>query len=177
MTEVFAVKPAPDVGEVLIGAHFIDAYRVTAATDDLDAVDAARSMLAQPAGWVDGLMALRNALVKPFGLKADAGPDDRRERIGIFPIQSATRNRAVLGFDDKHLDFRVVVDVVRAGVVSEVTATTLVRLNNLLGRAYLTAILPFHKVVVRSMLSQVADCVQSDRLRSRGGRARGAGRS
>ncbi|MDB5479394.1 MAG: hypothetical protein JWO83_447 [Caulobacteraceae bacterium] len=155
MTEVFAVRPAPDVGTVLIGAHFVDAYRVTVAADDLDAADAARSMLAQPPAWTRGLMALRNALVTPFGLKIDAGPGDRRERIGLFPIESATRNRVVLGFDDKHLDFRVVVDVVGAGVVREVTATTLVRLHNLLGRAYLTAILPFHKLIVRSMLSKV----------------------
>ena len=155
MIEVFAVKPAADVGKVLIGAHFIDAFRVTVAAGDLDAAEAARSMLAQPPAWTRGLMTLRNALVAPFGLKTDAGPEDRRERVGIFPIESATRDRIVLGFDDKHLDFRVVVDVLGAGVVSEVTATTLVRLNNLLGRAYLTGILPFHKLVVRSMLRKV----------------------
>jgi hypothetical protein len=157
MTDVFAVEPAPDVGKVLIGAHFIDAYRVMVAADDLDAADAARSMLAEPPAWIDRLMALRHALVAPLGLKTEAGPGDRRERIGLFPIESATRNRVVLGFDDRHLDFRVVIDVVGAGVVSEVTATTLVRLNNLLGLAYLTAILPFHKLIVRSMLRRVAD--------------------
>jgi hypothetical protein len=155
MAEVFAIRPAPDVGKVLIGAHFIDAYRVGVKAGDLDATDAARSMLAHPPGWVDGLMALRHALVTPLGLKTSAGREDRRERIGIFPIESATRSRVVLGFDDRHLDFRVVVDVVGAGGVSEVTATTLVRLNNRLGRAYLAAILPFHKLIVRSMLSQL----------------------
>jgi len=157
MTTAIAVKPAADVGKVLTGAQFIDAYRVTVARADLPAADAARSMLARSPAWTRGLMALRNALVTPFGLKTRAGPGDRRERIGLFPIESATRSRVVLGFDDKHLDFRVVVDVARAGVASEVTATTLVRLNNVLGRAYLTAILPFHKLIVRSMLSRVAD--------------------
>ena len=156
MTEVFAVKPAPDVDRVLTGAHFVDAYRVTVAADDLDAADAARSMLTRPPAWSRWLMALRNALVAPLGLKTDPGHDDRRERIGIFPIESATHDRVVLGFDDTHLDFRVVVDVAGAGLVSEVTATTLVRLNNVLGQAYLTAILPFHKLIVRSMLSKVA---------------------
>jgi hypothetical protein len=48
-------------------------------------------------------------------------------------------------------------DVAGAGVVSEVTATALVRLHNMLGRAYLAANLPFHKLVVRSMLSKAAD--------------------
>jgi len=156
MTEVVAVRPAPDCREVLIGAHFVDAYRVSVAAGDLDATDAARSILAHPPAWIDALMALRNALVTPFGLKASTGAEDRRGKIGIFPIESATRSRVVLGFDDRHLDFRVVVEVVGAGGASEVTATTVVRLNNRLGRAYLAAILPFHRLIVRSMLSQVA---------------------
>ncbi|HLZ84703.1 MAG TPA: DUF2867 domain-containing protein [Caulobacteraceae bacterium] len=156
MTEAYAIRPAADVGRFLVGAHFIDAYRVRVAAGDLDAADAARSMLAQPPAWTRRLMALRNVLVAPFGLKTDAGPGDRRERIGLFPIESATPNRVVLGFDDRHLDFRVVVEVAGAGGVSEVTATTLVRLNNRLGRAYLAAILPFHNLIVRSMLSRVA---------------------
>ena len=71
MTEVFAVKPAPGVGEVLIGAHFIDAYRVTVAGGDLDAAAAARSMLARQPAWARGLMALRNTLVAPLGLKTN----------------------------------------------------------------------------------------------------------
>jgi hypothetical protein len=170
MTEVFAVKPAPGVGEVLIGAHFIDAYRVTVAGGHLDALAAARAMLARQPGWARGLMALRNALVAPLGLKTEPGPGDRRERIGIFPIESATQNRVVLGFNDKHLDFRLVVDVARAGGGAEVTATTVVRLHNLLGRGYLAAILPFHKLIARSMLRRVADLAQADRARSRNGR-------
>jgi hypothetical protein len=39
---------------------------------------------------------------------------------------------------------------------SVVTATTLVRLNNLFGRVYLTAIMPFHKAIVRTMLKGMA---------------------
>jgi Protein of unknown function (DUF2867) len=170
MTEVLAVEPAPGVGEVLIGAHFIDAYRVSVAGDDLDAAAAARSMLARQPAWARGLMALRNALVAPLGLKTEPGPGDRRERIGIFPVESAAPNRVVLGFDDKHLDFRIVVDVAGGAGGSEVTATTVVRLHNLLGRGYLAAILPFHRVIARSMLSRVADLAQADRARSRNGR-------
>ncbi len=177
MAEVFTVKPEPSVGQILLGANFIDAYRVRVAASHLDAVEAARAMLARAPGWAERLMALRNALVAPIGLKTDAGPGDRRERIGIFPIESATGSRVVLGFDDSHLDFRVVVDVAAAGSGSEMTATTLVRQHNLLGRIYLTAILPFHKLIVRAMLSQAADSIQGDRLRSRDHRARGAGGS
>jgi hypothetical protein len=38
-----------------------------------------------------------------------------------------------------------------------VTATTLVRTHNWLGRTYLAIILPFHRLVVRAMLRQVAE--------------------
>ena len=60
------------------------------------------------------------------------------------------------GFDDHHLDFRVVVDVTTSGEGQQVTTTTLVRTHNRLGRAYLAIILPFHRLIVRTMLRQVA---------------------
>jgi invasion protein IalB len=61
----------------------------------------------------------------------------------------------VAGFNDAHLDFRLVVDVATAKAGQQITATTLVRTHNRLGRAYLTAILPFHRLIVRSMLRRV----------------------
>ena len=65
-------------------------------------------------------------------------------------------DEVVMGFDDKHLDFRVVVDVATSGGSRNVTATTLVKTHNLLGRTYLAVIMPFHRPVVRAMLRQVA---------------------
>ena len=76
--------------------------------------------------------------------------------IGIFPVVSETPDRLVAGFNDRHLDFRVVVDVTPPGDVRQVTATTLVLTHNWLGRAYLAIILPFHRMIVRALLRQVA---------------------
>ena len=154
---VQAIRPALGIGKILDGAHFADAYRVAVPVAELDATCAARAMLEHPPRWVDGLMALRHRLVAPFGLKisADETATDGKA-IGLFPIRSATADRVVLGFEDKHLDFRVVVDVVKADGGSTVTATTLVKLNNLFGRVYLTAIMPFHKTIVRTMLRGMA---------------------
>jgi hypothetical protein len=42
------------------------------------------------------------------------------------------------------------------GGVRQVTATTLVKTHNRLGRAYLAIILPFHRLIVRAMLRQIA---------------------
>ena len=48
------------------------------------------------------------------------------------------------------------VDVAAAGQSQSVTATTLVLTHNLLGRAYLAIIMPFHRLIVRALLRQVA---------------------
>jgi hypothetical protein len=70
-------------------------------------------------------------------------------------VLSETPQRLIAGFNDNHLDFRVVVDVAADGTGQRVTATTVVLMHNWLGRIYLTVIKPFHRMVVRSMLRQV----------------------
>ncbi|MDR3509666.1 MAG: DUF2867 domain-containing protein [Caulobacteraceae bacterium] len=150
---VRAVRPDSGLGALLQGAQFIDAYRVGTGEPGLEARTAAQRMLSVSPAWVDALMRLRNLLVSPFGLKTpDPAATTDVDVIGIFPVVSATPRRVVLGFDDKHLDFRVVVDVANG----DVTAATLVKTHNLLGRAYLATILPFHRLVVRTMLGQAA---------------------
>jgi Protein of unknown function (DUF2867) len=152
-----AVTPEVDSSALLAGAQFSDAYSIMVDGNALDARHAAEKMLARSPRWIEMLMALRNRLVAPFGLKT---PDPRRtgaaDRIGIFPIVSETPERLVAGFNDHHLDFRVVVDVAASGRGQCVTATTLVLTHNLLGRTYLAIILPFHRLVVRSMMRQIA---------------------
>jgi Protein of unknown function (DUF2867) len=102
------------------------------------------------------LLSLRNMIVAPFGLKT-SGEGDRTSKgmIGIFPIVSETPERLVAGFNDSHLDFRVVVDVAQSPGERKVIATTLVKTHNLPGRIYLATILPFHRLVVRDMLRRV----------------------
>ena len=151
------VRPQIDPATLLAGAQFMDAYRLDVDGAALDARRAAERMMARPPRWVDALLVLRNLVVAPFGLKT-SGEDRRapRDIIGIFPVVSEAPERLVAGFNDRHLDFRVVIDVATAGRRQSVTATTLVLTHNWLGRTYLTIILPFHRLVVRAMLRQVA---------------------
>jgi hypothetical protein len=153
--KVYEVEPNVDTPALLPGAQFGDAYSVAVDDAALTARQAAERMLGRGPRWIDSLLALRNFLVAPFGLKTRA-PNEARDIIGIFPIVSHTPDRLVAGFNDKHLDFRVVVDVASTGHGQRVTATTLVLTHNLLGRTYLAIILPFHRRVVRAMLRQVA---------------------
>jgi len=155
--KVHEVEPDIDTGALLAGAQFIDAYSIAIDNAALDARRAAEKMLARGPRWIDVLLALRNYLVVPFGLKTSAPNEaSASDFIGIFPIVSQSPDRLVVGFDDRHLDFRVVVDVTTSGHGQRVTATTLVLTHNLLGRTYLAIILPFHRLVVRAMLRQVA---------------------
>ena len=155
--KVEEVTPGIDPATLLAGAQFVDAYRLDVHGETLDARRAAERMMARAPRWVDALLALRNAVVAPLGLKTSGSAERApRDMIGIFPVVSETPKRIVAGFNDKHLDFRVVVDVTTADRKQSVTATTLVLTHNWLGRTYLTIIKPFHRLVVRAMLRQVA---------------------
>ena len=91
-----------------------------------------------------------------IGLKS-SGANGKAEMIGFFPIISQSSEQAVLGFDDTHLDFRIVVDVHQAGELAQrVSVTTLVRRKILLGKIYIAVITPFHRLIVRTMLARLA---------------------
>jgi hypothetical protein len=151
------ITPDTDPGPWLAGAQFIDAYRLEIAGSGLDAREAATRMFARSPCWVKALLDLRNLIVAPFGLKTSgAGERSTGGMIGLFPVVSETTERLVAGFNDSHLDFRVLVDVGPAGAGQQVTATTLVRTHNWLGRTYLAVIMPFHRLVIRSLLRRIA---------------------
>jgi hypothetical protein len=142
----------------LPGADFVDSYEITLDDQELDAAAAARLAFARMPSWVSRLMHLRNVLVRPLGLKTapdpTLGPDGS---IGFFPVVSRTPDKVVLGLDDRHLDFRIVIDVAPSGAErGKVTATTFVKTHGALGVAYLNAILPFHRIIVPTLLGRLA---------------------
>jgi hypothetical protein len=158
---VLKVRPAADAMPLLPGAQFADAYRLVVAEPEIDAITAARRALARAPRWVTALMVLRTVVVAPFGLKGRRrdreGAYDEGGAVGVFPIIGRTPARVVLGFDDKHLDFRIVVDLTVVDARrSQITVTTLVRTHNRFGRAYLAAVLPFHRTIVPTLLAQAA---------------------
>ena len=152
------ITPNVDAGTVLSGAQFIDSFRVEVGTTELSAREACTRMVLNAPRWIDALTRLRNILVKPFGLKTSGeGAYAPGGLIGLFPVLSETPDQLIAGFDDSHLDFRIVVEVAGEAVLRHVTLTTLVRTNNLLGRTYLAFITPFHKLVARSMMGRLAE--------------------
>jgi Protein of unknown function (DUF2867) len=153
-----AVAPSLACKAALPAADFVDAFAIDIVDAAVDAPEAARRAFSRQPQWTTWLLALRNRLVTPFGLKpgADASVPGH-QRLGIFPVVSSTPQRVVLGFDDKHLDFRIVIDVLTLDAASRrVTATTLVKRNNLFGHVYLATVMPFHKLIVPATLARVA---------------------
>jgi hypothetical protein len=124
---------------------FIDGYAVAS---DLSPRDAADLGLSLP-GWAQALLDLRNRLVRPLGLKTDR---DESGDGALFPVTFEDDHEIILGTDDSHLNFRISV-VQRAG---QIHMGTWVRRNNLLGRMYLAAVMPFHILIVRDAMRRIA---------------------
>lgn len=133
---------------------FADCYHGHTSRRGLAALQVAHAMFEQPPGWVNALMALRNRIVRWFGLKTpeSVAPGVRGNQVGIFPLLSQSPAEVVLGLDDKHLDFRIWLAVRDKADGTEVWTSTLVRFNGASGRVYLFVIMPFHKLLVRHML-------------------------
>jgi hypothetical protein len=138
-----AASPYAGAERILPGFQFADAYKVEAPRG-LDAIEATRLAFAHGPLWIRGLMGLRNRLGRLVGL--------RPAPASGFPVVSQAADEVVLGFNDKHLDFRIVVAV--AGGFA--TVTTIVRWHNAWGRAYLAAIMPFHRAIAARMIEGVA---------------------
>lgn len=156
MARAVAPPIANRLGPLYAGADLADAYAIglpADATHDIERLT--RFLLADPPLWLRMLLGVRDAAVAGFGLKTSR--QLRREagtggaaRIDLFRLYEIAADEAILGEDDRHLDFRVSVQ----RRPSDIVATTVVRCHNRLGRLYLALIAPFHRIVVRSMLQR-----------------------
>ncbi len=142
----------------LPGADWVDRQTVSVTRRDVKAADAARVALGgQMPSWVAGLMRLRNFIVSFVGLKGAGagGGADGTQSIGGFPIVSETPEKLVLGFNDWHLDFRIVVEALPQPAGTGISLATMVRRKHWFGRLYIAVITPFHVLIVRQSLKAI----------------------
>ncbi len=146
---VHMVPPDPAFVATLRGCDFADAFSMTVPRRDLDARILSAEFFSTPPAWASALMDLRNTIMGRLGYKAP------KIRTG-FPVVSESETEVISGLDDGHLDFRALMRIDPDANGSRITLTTAVRTHNRMGRAYLAIIMPFHKLIVRSMMRQMA---------------------
>lgn len=116
------------------------------------------AFLAAPPGWVDSLMLTRDRIVSHCGLKT-AGPRQAvpqapfrvGQQLGVFRILHLAPGEAILGEDDRHLDFRVSLFC----AAGQLRVSTLVRPHNAFGWLYLAIVLPFHHLISSVMAGRM----------------------
>ncbi|CAG4900725.1 unnamed protein product [Acidocella sp. C78] len=146
-------------------ADLADAFAINLMKEDaaLGIEALARSALGHPGPWFRALLSVRDQLVRPFGVKSsrqlrEEAAADGAAHIDFFRVISMSRDEVILGEDDRHLDFRasLLLRPRRDTDGAELIATTVVHCHNLVGRAYLFAIAPFHRQVIRANLAAAA---------------------
>ena len=140
----------------LPSADWGDAYAVSVVRPYANARAAAEAAFETFPAWVYGLMALRNAVVGPLGLKTGNKRKAGERRVGFFPFIAETDEQLIVGMDDRHLDFRCVVDVQPVQTGQEIKITTVLKRHNGFGRAYLSFVLPFHRAILRMTMKRLA---------------------
>lgn len=169
-----STAPAGSEVELLLpGAHFRDAWAISAAEPGLHALGQFLRVAKLTPLWIERLMSIRNRVVSALGLKnlgglsqIDATKHESEyvagDRVGIFTLISRSANEVLLGDKDKHLN--VVVSVHRKAEEDTdavvVTVTTVVHVNNCLGRLYMVPVAPAHRVIARAMVRSVGNAVQ-----------------
>ena len=152
----------------LPGWDYADAYDVLVDGEGPDSALAAVRCLSAP-GPGRLVLRARDVLVSTVGLKpAVTGSAE------LFPVLVDTPHLAVVGLDDAHLDFRILVNLDRR----RVRCVTVVRRHNRLGHAYFAVVRPFHRRLVPYLLARAAQrrwTQGGDSGEDRGGAHAGAG--
>jgi hypothetical protein len=150
-----AIKSLPQI-------DFADAFQCQLPEDRPQNIDSVtRAIFLTMPQWVAQLLELRNNLVRPFGLKTsiDTVSSSYQDElqpgtaVGVFEVLDRRQSDEImLGEDDKHLDYRVSIQLEREKEKCWVVVSTVVKFNNWLGRAYFVPVKPVHKIVVPAMM-------------------------
>ena len=155
--------PASSFLDDLGGSYYWDSYEAPLRHDELAMTKLYLALFAHHPRWAKWLLVLRGWIVAPFGLKTTTAAEldaiEIRsayavgEKIARFTLFGQNDTEIVTGGNDKHLDFRVSVRKLIGHGASRVVLSTSVTPHNIFGKAYLFVILPFHRLGVRTILS------------------------
>ncbi len=139
--------------------NFGDIFSTTNHVDSIKLI--AKSIFDHTPKWVDLLFTLRNKMVGLIGLKNEIPKDYTNDfkvggYVGLFKIYNLEDSECILGLDDSHLNFRVIIN---KGIDNyyNINVITLVEYNNLKGKIYMSIIKPFHRIVVKRMVANACN--------------------
>ena len=153
-----SLPPASVLTPDLARCNYVDSYQLSIGREL--PLDVAINIFCGPLPWFfRTLMKVRDIIAKRLGLRTvehyvPGSPEhparcEPRDTVGFFRVFERTEDEAILGQDDRHLNFRVSV-LVEGG---HVTISTMVSYNNLLGRIYFAIVKPVHRFIVPSGLA------------------------
>ena len=148
--------PTDSLIEKYLPADYSDSFSKEVMTKESITPDAFFDMVFnQFPAWIDWLLKLRNAIVKPLGLDTQSRFSDS--------VSERSENEIIWGMPDKHLDFHVSMwcGEHRDGK-QELRLTTVVKYNNWFGRLYFFVIRPFHGIIIRSLLNSIQSRLEKE---------------
>jgi hypothetical protein len=152
-------------GNKLSVVNYSDSYCLQPVARELSALQSYKRMVEKTPAWINGLLSMRNRLVRLVGLK-DVGNLGRLsqtknytyqvgDQLDFFTIDDLTDKEMILTLTDHHLDITLSVLRTTNETVECLYVTTWVKYNNRLGRVYMFSIMPFHKMIIRRLLKNV----------------------
>lgn len=114
--------------------------------------------MSQPMPLLNLAFRLRDAISSKFGVKKIGGFSSKEQeavspgdKLDFFLVEYASSDVLALSERDRHLDVLTCL----SRVENELTITSSVITHNLFGRAYMLPVAPAHKLIVRSLLSDL----------------------
>lgn len=145
-------------------ASFSDSYRVAMLRSNASVVDIFFAVFGYHPVWLKTILLVRHRVGAWFGLGAAStaqvlSPIQNEtycagQNIGPWPIYFLDESELIAGRDNKHLDFRLSVQMHKTGEASFATVSTVCRAHNQFGHMYLRVIAPFHQWGVKRLLAR-----------------------
>ncbi|SHM24382.1 Protein of unknown function [Duganella sacchari] len=154
-----AIPQQSEIAQRLPDAYFHDCFSVDTTPNTPSALETYLKVIATTPRWINTAMGLRNRIVQLVGLQdlgllTDIDPDKPAsaykvgDRIGIFRIRYLSEREVILGDNDKHLKVELSV----CKTQQQVSVSTVVHINNTLGRIYMFFVAPAHRRIVPATL-------------------------
>lgn len=162
------------LNDLLHKMDYIDCYscNIGLGGKSLRMEDVGKAFFTSEPTWIKRLFAIRNKLVKMFGLKIPKAITDRQklldnfkcnvgESMGFFQVFAKNDHELILGEDDKHLNFRVSLYINNNGINQDLIVTTVVQFNQWAGKLYFLFVKPFHRLIVPAMVREMVKQLES----------------